>query len=171
MELKPAKMTLTTRDERVYGELKAAHREHTPFVTGGAPYLVVSLNVWFDGAFAARAELVEFKQLEWNGGGPPPVGVEFEWRYGDQGWRVGYALYVGSVYVILKASHGEQHLYLRNMQFRPIRTTEQITAEEREKGIVEMARSMMAGTVVAGDADIARATKLYDAGYRKQVAE
>ncbi|AMW64481.1 hypothetical protein QIT80_gp21 (endogenous virus) [Pseudomonas phage phiAH14a] len=104
----------------------------------------------------------------WTGEGLPPVGIELEWRYDDHAWKVGMALYIGSVYVILKASDGEQHYYLGDMQFRPIRTPEQIAADERELAITDIC--------VVMDKDPSRpllrekAGVLYDAGYRKQVA-
>jgi hypothetical protein len=101
----------------------------------------------------------------WSGpeDGLPPVGLEFEWRYGDHAWKKGEALYIGTIYAVLKSTEGgEQHYYLRDMQFRPIRTAEQLAAEEREQGINEMVESKIAGGLapwVCGE--------LYDAGYRK----
>ena len=84
---------------------------------------------WRD-ACSSVHECVE-KPPVWSGTGLPPVGIEFEWRYGDHAWKTGSALYIGSVYVILKERDDEQHYYLRDMQFRPIRTPEQIAAEQR----------------------------------------
>lgn len=77
----------------------------------------------------------------WNGpeDGLPPVGLEFEYRHGVHAWKKGEALYIGAIYVILKSEHGgEQHYYLTDMQFRPIRTAEQLAAEERERGVLEL---------------------------------
>lgn len=112
------------------------------------------------------------KRIEWNGEGLPPARVEFEWRYGDHAWKGGEALYIGSVYVILKASDGEQHYYLRDMQFRPIRTPEQIAADEREREIADLyftinwneGRETWPIISSGRKADYAKAI---DAGYRK----
>ncbi|MOA09956.1 hypothetical protein D3C78_1298210 [compost metagenome] len=51
--------------------------------------------------------------------------------------------------------------------FRPVRTPEQIKAEEREKAIVEMAETMHAA--IGFGVNRADCEALYDAGYRKQV--
>ena len=100
----------------------------------------------------------------WDGLGLPPIGIDFEWRYGDHAWKIGSALYIGSVYAILVANDGEQHYYLRDMQFRPIRTPEQIAIELQVETIKEIAiaTGLRAG---AGQMEVARA--IYNAGYRK----
>lgn len=54
------------------------------------------------------------------------------------------------------------------LNFPPVRTPEQIKAEEREKAIVEMAETMHAATGFG--VNRADCEALYDAGYRKQVA-
>lgn len=168
MELKPAKMALTTRDEQVYAGLKAAHRAGTPFVTGGAPYLVVSLNVWFDGTFAARAELVEFKQLEWNGEGLPPAGLAVEWHSdSNTGWQEATVLAYHGDYAWIQPK-GKPSIIVGNpANFRPIRTPEQIAAEKRGEAIAEIAK---ASGLRMRDGAVEVATALYAAGYRKQVA-
>lgn len=106
----------------------------------------------------------------WAGEGTPPLNVEFEWRYGDMEWKKGEALYIGEIYAILKSTHGgEQHYYLRDMQFRPIRTPEQIAAEERERDIATLTQLFCAdGAFDVDDPEVGAAiTKIYDAGYRK----
>lgn len=106
---------------------------------------------WFDLLHApppsVRREAIDLRPraqpayATWNSEGLPPVGLEFEWRYGDHAWKKGEALYIGSIYAVLKSTEGgEQHYYLRDMQFRPIRTAEQIAAEERERVANEMVR-------------------------------
>jgi len=52
--------------------------------------------------------------------------------------------------------------------FRPIRTPEQIAAEERTKTIDDMVKAL--GIDSPGTADYIRCGLIYDAGYRKQVA-
>ena len=101
----------------------------------------------------------------WDGIGFPPIGISFEWRYGDHAWKQGKALYIGSVYAILQASDFEQHYYLRDMQFRPIRTPEQLAKEARSKSCDAMYGIMTSPPVRDNNrSDMAEA--LYDAGYR-----
>lgn len=105
---------------------------------------------------------------EWNGEGLPPVGAFCGYQYVHHGgaWYEGEILYVSDEYTIIKGHQvGEQHYYTRNLEFRPIRTPEQIAAEEREKA----AYIMMVDAGV-DDKEWSRqlCLALYDAGYRKQ---
>lgn len=112
----------------------------------------------------------------WNGEGLPPVGTVCEalWNTGRGEWL--------PVKVFGVNEHGqpifrwedgpEKYQYLAgpltgpsgNKHFRPIRTPEQIAAEEREKAIKEMVEIL--GGLWASEAEAAGF--LYDAGYRKQ---
>ena len=115
-------------------------------------------------------------QPAWSGEGLPPVGVVCEWEHEtNKGcWRKAEIKYIGSAYVIVADFAGiEQHYYLRNMQFRPIRTPEQIAAEEREAAIKEACYEIEGkvepyNTRLDCSAAI-RATieAMLDAGYRK----
>lgn len=138
-----------------------------------------------------RWEPVSKKNVEWDGVGLPPVGMVCEWAgctYAPEdpkepdlhvGDRVKIIAHFKDVDFDLAAFtfNPQVHNPSRGSAwvnqgasgcFRPIRTPEQIAAEERELGITEIARAMMIGLVVAGSGDFERATKLYDAGYRKQ---
>jgi len=101
----------------------------------------------------------------WTGEGLPPVGVEFEWRYSSSEWKRGEALYIGTVYAILKSHDHEQHYYVREMQFRPIRTPEQIAAE-KEKADIAAIKSAMPSWCSDHEKI---ATCLYHAGLRFEV--
>lgn len=116
-----------------------------------------------------RVTDVVSRPVDWSGEGLPPVGTVCEWHPNVHGW----------VEVTILGHHGEDTWYIakgeehsqtcQNMAFfRPIRTAEQIAAEEREKAIDEMAG--WAG-VTGLDLDIERRIlgRLYDGGYRKQV--
>ena len=107
-------------------------------------------------------ELVERPQPKpWSGpeDGLPPLGIEFEWRYGDTEWKKGEALYIGEIYVILKSIHGgEQHYYLRNMEFRAIPTPDQ----KRETAIRELMDIAQVDCRVT-------AARLVDAGFKREV--
>lgn len=122
---------------------------------------------------AARAERIQ----AWNGEGLPPVGTICEVLWNES--RMEYLI----TKVFGVNEHGQpihrfdegpkkyqyQADVLRTASgtqvFRPIRTDEQVAAEEREKAINEM---MMHG-VDAGDSTIEYScAALYDAGYRKE---
>jgi hypothetical protein len=66
------------------------------------------------------------------------------------------------------AINGKCTAYAHEVKCRPMRTPEQIAAEEREKAIMEMAETMHAATGFG--VNRADCEALYDAGYRKQVA-
>ena len=125
---------------------------------------------------STSAEVVSSTVVEpWTGEGPPPVGVDFEWRYGGHAWKTGKALYIGSVYVILEANDGEQHYYVRDIQFRPIRTLEQIAADER-KALIKEAIDLIAVSVAPYNESLpcsvamrAVVEAMISANYRKQV--
>ena len=111
-------------------------------------------------------ELSAPKVVEWDGEGEPPVGIECEWRPNVHGWVKVKILGRDGSDTWYRASGEEHSQTCRNMAFfRPIRTAEQVAAEEREKAIKEM---MMNG-VDAGDSTIEYScAALYDAGYRKE---
>lgn len=111
----------------------------------------------------------------WNGEGLPPVGtvctIECEtphkrWKkhVGEQvviiAHSTGYEGNPTAVYKVLDAEDSEYHA-LREQAFRPIRTPEQIAAEERDTAVQEMRE-------IAGSKNAWPFEQLYDAGYRKQ---
>lgn len=116
--------------------------------------------------------------IDWNGEGIPPVGLEVEARV-----AVGY--YVGAAksewatcqlvcssraYVVLRcigSGYSEDHEVsheLALVEFRPIRTAEQIAAEERAHQIELMSDIFRDVGSVGIQSGVAA---LYDAGYRK----
>lgn len=106
--------------------------------------------------------------LTWGGDGRPPAGVTCQYQH-DQHcgvWYEGEILYISNEYTIVKGGvTGEQQYYTRNLSFRPIRTPEQIAAEEREQCIQDIASNIGRGTFYED------AERLYELGYRKQVTE
>lgn len=108
---------------------------------------------------------------EWDGGGLPPVGAVCEYHLWDEGkkWRkcevvahyfVNYFANVVAVDVLDSSA-----VCLCPSLFRPIKTVEQIAAEERRLAIDEMYSVLTA----QGKTMIQRGQlgALYDAGYRK----
>lgn len=113
------------------------------------------------------------KVVEWDGVGNPPVGVDIECTFDSWGyWRKGRVLYYGKQMIFMEQDGEspdcrkfEGSMNPDGIKFRPVRTAEQVAAEEREKAIKEM---MMHG-VDAGDSTIEYScAALYDAGYRKE---
>lgn len=83
------------------------------------------------------------KVVEWDGVGSPPAGSTCQIRHSgwDAGsWQTADIKYISSEYLII--GHGnfkrEQHFHMPDIQFRPVRTAEQVAAEEREKAIADL---------------------------------
>ncbi len=131
---------------------------------------------WFGSDFPTCANHLFERpaKVEWDGQGLPPVGTVFEYRCHDScepnDWT--------AVHVLAHAAHGSDTAMLLAEDdngepgtmygriwvtgtCRPIRTPEQIAAEEREKAIEEMCFAEETLTVK-------QAKALYDAGYRRQ---
>jgi hypothetical protein len=105
---------------------------------------------------------------EWTGEGLPPVGTVCEYlgahQY-DQWSKVTiFAEWKDLVFVDFGDGWRQER---DSSRFRPIRTPEQIAAEERSIAVSEIVHAVgwPAGTIGATEA----AERIYDAGYRKQV--
>ena len=117
-----------------------------------------------------RAFLVYRKPEEpstpaWDGTCPPPVGAVCEAlnRLKEEWLKVKILDHEGTVPTAV--CRDEKNRLWWAQDFRPIRTPEQIAAEERNQAILEMCLH----GVDAGDFTIEKtAAALYDAGYRKQ---
>lgn len=118
--------------------------------------------------------------IEWNGEGMPPVGIDAQLKkeckftegYRLESFPAGTTVYVGGhanfggcdlAVVIIKGRHFCGTLIPQFLE--PIRTPEQIAADEREKAIKDMVRIIQQADWNS-DADMVGA--LYDTGYRKQ---
>lgn len=119
------------------------------------------------------------KVFEWDGVGDPPVGVVCQYSVLNGPWHtceVGYSFFDGEHRCfVIKCQHlgFEQVCRIEpgsegSVEFRPVRTVEQVAAEEREKAIEEM-------VAVSPLLDKGWSRKvcaaLYDNDYRKQVAK
>ncbi|MFU7027193.1 hypothetical protein ACM751_16280 [Pseudomonas aeruginosa] len=144
----------------------------------GWSYWSEGREVWVRGVLtcdvsAEREATFEARPQEsWNGQGLPPVGTVCERRTlpgGDGRYeqvriiahtRKGFPVWENTDGVFAGISKSP-HLAGGLPEFRPIRTPEQIAAEEREKAIEEMCFAEETLTVK-------QAKALYDAGYRRQ---
>ena len=98
----------------------------------------------------------------WSGEGLPPVGVDIEVLHELYGWIGARVVGQDGEAAIVRTNDGYAGVFPHQM--RPIRTPEQIAADEREAAIDEM----LAGTPWPGsDISLRVCEKLYDAGYRK----
>ncbi|EMI4495041.1 hypothetical protein V6599_003994 [Pseudomonas aeruginosa] len=118
-----------------------------------------------DGPYHVFSEYWEWIDKPWDGQGLPPVGTVCEW-HGPDGWvytESNVVAYTDDGLFICMQKPGCRPVVQRidNCEFRPIRTPEQIAAEEREKAIEEMCFAEETLTVK-------QAKALYEAGYRRQ---
>ncbi|HEJ1117819.1 TPA: hypothetical protein SLU31_005656 [Pseudomonas aeruginosa] len=130
-------------------------------------YWVEGTNKWFHGpscnVSAERAATFEARPQEaWDGQGLPPVGAKCLTDRNDFLREVTILCHGETrTFVFDHGSQEEICLVLKDRVFLPIRTPEQIAAEEREKAIEEMCFAEETLTVK-------QAKALYDAGYRRQ---
>ena len=126
------------------------------------------------------AELVPHEPMPWTGEGLPPVGtvceirgtVGQELRKQPSEWTeveiIAHTDFGGSPIAVGRHISGETLGWGTSNVFRPIRTPEQIAADERDKAVSEM------GVIaLSGENELIKTRwlqNLYDAGYRKQPA-
>lgn len=101
---------------------------------------------------------------QWNGEGLPPVGARCEYFDGGDWMPCEVVAHRNNAAVVL-SDHYEADFVLRH-ELRPIRTPEQIAAQEREAEIITLA-TLLAGHQTAWETQRETAAYLYDAGYRK----
>ncbi|HBO1194502.1 TPA: hypothetical protein L4E79_005650 [Pseudomonas aeruginosa] len=125
-------------------------------------------NRWFQGKLscnvsADREATFEARPQEaWDGQWLPPVGAKCLTDRNDFLREVTILCHGKTrTFVFDHVSQEEICLVLKDRVFLPIRTPEQIAAEEREKAIEEMCAEDLTLTV-------RQAKALYDAGYRRQ---
>ncbi len=141
-------------------------------------YWSESGHKWINGILtcdvsAEREATFEARPQEtWDGQGLPPVGVECEYRHMIwPEYRRCEIRYISDESLVAYDDAQEQFYRTCDMLFRPIRTPEQIAAEEREKAVQEMLaldeypHGQDRGGMMSR-ADFCRV--LYDAGYRRQ---
>lgn len=106
-------------------------------------------------------------QDTWDGQGLPPVGTACEYRHMIwPEYRSCEIRYISEESLVAYDDAQEQFYRTCDMLFRPVRTLEQIAAEEREKAINQMISD--AGYVDPKIGTFVAMRNLYDAGYRRQ---
>jgi len=129
---------------------------------------------WHDDFSPADISMCVERPAPWGGEGLPPVGTVCEWHGansdGPDGWVYTESKVIAytedNLFVVMRKD-GCWPVVERvdNCGFRPIKTPEQIAAEERETAIMQMQRDTCTSTCYDIFAD------LYDAGYRKPKPE
>lgn len=113
----------------------------------------------------------------WTGEGLPPVGsgvCEYRGAHQWDEWTVVniFASWGKGSSAVVFVDFGDGWREERDPErFRPIRTPEQIAAEDRQKGIEELGNFLAATSTTPTPYLWESAQKIYDAGYRKQVSE
>lgn len=120
---------------------------------------------WFVCIETYPSEIKEFvaRPAAWTGEGRPPVGTVCEFYADEDTWRECKIVGENEGYLIVWVTHAHIWTTKAAALLRPIRTPEQIAAEERKTAIKEM----QSDTECHVYADVFG--RLYDAGYRKQV--
>ncbi|HCU2081765.1 TPA: hypothetical protein OUI22_000382 [Pseudomonas aeruginosa] len=130
-------------------------------------------NKWFKGKLscnvsAEREATFEARPQEaWDGQCLPPVGITCEsWRSGVR--RIVKILGHGDEYIFVREDDGREILLSigDGREFRPIRTPEQIAAEERRKSILHLANLLIDSRGQCNE--YSQAEAIFDAGYRRQ---
>lgn len=106
------------------------------------------------------------KPENWTGEGLPPVGTVCEVKIEHEWEEATVIAHHREMAITFRFSHEyEAHMYdpVDESHIRPIRTPEQIAADEREAGITQMRE-------LAGSLNTYPFAELWDAGYRKQPA-
>lgn len=118
------------------------------------------------------------KVVEWDGAGLPPVGLDVEIKRGNCTWIDGDEWQIGKTATVMASFLNSRDIEMASVQFpgghckcilarclSPIRTAEQVAAEERNKVIREMIAEV---TEEPRARHFAFCEVLYDAGYRKE---
>lgn len=117
-----------------------------------------------------REEMIARPATSWNGEGLPPVGTVCEYYWGNSRWKeckvFAHKPNDNHGTDVLVDLDGDWSFSAKPEKFRPIKTAEQIAAEERKRAISAMAKDI--GSVRAEALAYVIADSLYDMGYRKQ---
>lgn len=106
------------------------------------------------------------KPATWNGTGLPPAGCEIEYHSPSRGWQPGEYIGQFNGQMVIGCRETGVIGYCPAEIVRPIRTPEQIAADDRERAV----DAMMETFVVPGSIKStlrSACLALYDAGYRK----
>ena len=139
---------------------------------GGGHYQFFKDGQWEMGFGCMSNSYLEIAKPEpWTGEGLPPVGTVCEWNPNQDGLvEVEILGHDGEETWFRRAGESISETCMRMAFFRPIRTAEQIAAEERKTAIEEMVYGACGCEPGGGNTSpFLICGLLYDYGYRKQV--
>lgn len=132
------------------------------------------------GKYAFKHDVAEMgvavSRRPWNGEGLPPAGIDVEFSVaGDTRWIEGEVLY-SSLYTVVISENGFEHVHHpKALKFRPIRTPEQIAAEERlheiRNACTAISNALSRFHESEEPTSISIIEAMIDEGYRKQDAK
>lgn len=141
------------------------HAKHSGWYRRAGEVFEAALGGQFRAVREGQFFTVNYKP-EGNGESLPPVGTVCEWKEKTGfSWVKATVLFISESSVVMQREDGfEWQMLTKRTAFRPIRTPDQIAAEEREHEL-----NRMVATVSMLDKGWARkvCAGLYDAGYRK----
>ena len=126
------------------------------------------------------------KVVEWDGAGLPPVGLDVEIKRGNCTWIDGDEWQIGKTATVMASFLNSRDIEMASVQFpgghcecilarclSPIRTAEQVAAEEREKSAKELYMTINWDSKPGTWENLLQARrndyrKAIDAGYRKE---
>ena len=168
----PIHFGLTTISQEFFQLLRDGCSSRDVINILGRSFVISTVSVKDDPVMPqAKASFAEVTFLAWVGVGLPPIGTVCEMKrvpHGD--WGEAIVRFSSSNVIVWDwtdepAVNGKCTAYAHEVECRPIRTPEQIAAEEREAEIIEIERIAISGE----NNRKTWASALYDAGYRKQV--
>lgn len=170
----PIRMSIQAFGDAAFSILNEQYENSTPIRIGKKEFISTNVTRNFDGQETTEcgSSIQEFRreQTPWNGEGLPPVGTVCEFYDATlHRWFEVVIAYSSSWVVVVrgKCSDGEAveiSLRSESAELRPIRTPEQIAAEERKRIEEEIQRICTEGE----NSGVPFFVALYDAGYRKQ---
>lgn len=106
------------------------------------------------------------KNKEWNGEGLPPAGTVCEHKvFRCDSWSKATVIAYGEKKTFYRDEHGHEWARISDeIEFRKIRTPEEIEQEERRRGISEISKILHSGASTLEE----DAATLWDLGWRKQ---
>ncbi|MGI0798558.1 hypothetical protein [Pseudomonas aeruginosa] len=140
-------------------------REMWVVIPGGALEHIIDPTVFDESMQNLIARPAE--PATWNGKGLPPVGTVCEYRHMIwPEYRPCEIRYISEESLVAYNDAQEQFYRTCDMLFRPIRTPEQIAADERRKSIIHLANLLIDSRGHCNEYSQAKA--IFDAGYRRQ---
>jgi hypothetical protein len=168
----PKRLTIYTDSVEMHERFTAAAKDLRVENLAGVEFVWTSSSRTSTGVQANLTEISRVK-TEWTGEGLPPVGTVCEIRaHKLTNWDMAKIEFAFRNVVVWgwmgePSMNGLCTAYAHEVEFRPVRTPEQIAEEERENAVL----IAMGDTRTLGISDNSKRIlieRLYDAGYRKQ---